>query len=84
MFDMLRSSYGPRVVTRGVRSKYKNAFEVSINSVLVFSKREQRTFPNFDDLVLLVGDVCNGHPPTPLTTTEDCFSCRYTSCCQLG
>ena len=84
MFDMLRSSYGTRVVTRGVCSRYKNAFEVSINSVLVFSKREQRTFPNFDDLVQLVGDVCEGHPPTSIMTTEDFCSCRYTSCCQLS
>ena len=84
MFDLLRSSYGARVVTRGVKSKYKNAFEVSIDGVLVFSKLEQRTFPNFDDLVVLVGSVCDGAPPTPLTTTEDCYSCRYTSCCHLS
>ena len=84
MFDMLRYLYGTRVVTRGVQSRYKYAFEVSINSVLVFSKLEQKMFPNFDDLVQLVGDVNDGHPPTSLTTTEDFCSCRYTSCCHLS
>jgi len=40
-----------------------SSFEIKINGVLVYSKLEEGSFPNFDDVVAAVKEVSEGKTP---------------------
>ena len=61
--DQLAHALKESVQVSAVKYHKKTAFEVYIDNVLIFSKLEQKMFPDFEEIIRVANDVSSGSEP---------------------